>query len=159
MSGKSRFDWEAVKNAYVSGGDEVTLATLSDAPDSPSIGILKLHASNGDWTRHRAAFRYQTSTKTLDAASTTESEVATRHVTAARALMAVGLRALRAIDPLTLKPGELREFIISAADMERKALGLEVSRVDVTHHDAPPVEPPRAALEEAARELQRLLAN
>jgi hypothetical protein len=156
LSGKPKYDWEDLRNTYVSGGDEITLEALT-ADGGPHIVTLKKRASAEDWTGQRRAFRYQTTTKTLEHASTTEAEVAARHAKAARALMAAGLRALQALDPTKLRPGELREFIATAADMERKALGLEVSRVDVTHHNERPAEPPREALEEAARELAALL--
>jgi hypothetical protein len=157
MAGKPKYDWEYWRHKYVTGGDEVTLEALSNGTNAPSLDRLKRHSSDEDWKGQRAAFRHQTTTKTLEHASTTEAEVAARHAKAARALMAAGLRALQALDPTKLRPGELREFIATAADMERKALGLEVSRVDVTHHNERPAEPPREALEEAARELAALL--
>ena len=56
---------------------------------------------------------------------TNESDVSARHVKIAQALQSKALQALQKLDVDKLKPTEIREFLATATDIERKALGMD----------------------------------
>lgn len=58
-------------------------------------------------------------------AQTTEADVSARHVKIAQALQAKALQALQLVDVSKLPPSEIRQFLATATDIERKALGMD----------------------------------
>lgn len=81
--------------------------------------------SKEKWEAQRVAYRDRTHTKTREITATTEAEVSARHIKIAQALQAKALKALQALDVSTLPPSEIRQYIATAAEIERKALGMD----------------------------------
>jgi len=126
MSGKPRYDWPYYRDRYVAGGS--TLADIATLPGGPGIDSLKRRSAKEDWPGQRAAYVHQTSTKALDMASTTEAEVAARHVRIARALQGKALERLRDLPVDALSAREVLSYLRGAAEIERAALGLDTVR-------------------------------
>lgn len=116
-------DWAYLKHKYVTG--EGTFEDLSHLPNAPHITTIKKRASSEGWAGERATFRHQTTTKVREITTTTEADVSARHVKIAQAMQAKALQALQQLDPAKLPPSELRQFLATATDIERKALGMD----------------------------------
>ena len=108
---------------YISGN--ASLDDLSKLPNAPKLDTLKKHSTAEDWAERRQQYRHQVSTRTHQAAATTEADVAARHVKIAQALQAKALQALQRLDVATLPASEVRQFLATATDIERKALGMD----------------------------------
>lgn len=133
------YDWPYYKHCYVSD-PTVTLAELSKRPQGPSIEAIKKRALREAWTASRAEYQLALGERTRTAALTTEAEVNARHAKQARSLVAKGLAALEKVDPDRIGPREVVNYIKVGIELERKALGLDVQRVEVEHKDANPDE-------------------
>jgi len=120
---KPRYDWEYYRHQYVTG--DATLAELATLQAAPKLDTLKHHSMQEDWPGQREQYRHQTATKTQDLASTTEAEVAARHVRIAKVLQEKALQRLKGLDMSSLTPREVLAFIREATDIERKALGMD----------------------------------
>ncbi len=52
------FDWELIRDSYVSGDDSVTLRNLSKRPNAPCLRAVKERCTNEGWValrkRHRS---------------------------------------------------------------------------------------------------------
>lgn len=145
----ARYDWEYLRHKYVSG--DATLEDLSAPKEAPALNTLKKRSARDNWAEQRAAYRHQTSTRTRELASTSEAEVAARHVKVARALQHKALERLQTLKPEELNPRDLLAFLKEATDIERKALGLDVQ--NVRHSGAVNVE---GAAHELAERIARL---
>jgi hypothetical protein len=145
----ARYDWDYYRQKYVAG--DATLDDLSRLPGAPALGTLKTHSTRDDWPAQRRAYRDQLTTRTRELASTSEAEVAARHVKVAKALQHKALERLQTLNPSELAPRDLLAFIKEAADIERKALGLDVQKVQ--HSGAIEVE---GAAHELAERIARL---
>lgn len=143
------YDWDYLRQRYVAG--DVTLEDLSRLTGSPAIGTLKTHSMREDWPAQRRAYRDQLTTRTRELASTSEAEVAARHVKLAKALQHKGLERLQTLNPNELSPRDLLMFIKEAADIERKALGLDTIRM--AHLNKSPSDMTDDELREAVRVL------
>lgn len=145
-------NWEAARHEYITS--EVTHAALAE-----NVGCaretLSRRAKKEKWDEQRAQYRHQVITKVTEVASTTTAEAAARHIRVAQKLLDKGVEALNGLLAGELNVSEIRMYIQLATEIERKALGMEGSRVDVIHHTA--AEPPRAALELLRDELNREL--
>lgn len=119
----ARYDWDYYRHKYVTG--DTTLEELAKQPNAPAIGTLKRRSTTEDWTEQRRHYRDQTATKAREHASVTEAEVAARHARIARAIQAKALQRLQDLDTSTLDARGVLAFLRTAADIERKALGLE----------------------------------
>jgi len=117
------YDWDYYKHKYVTG--DVTLDHLASLPGSPALATLKRRSSTEDWSEQRKHYRDQTATKAREVASTTEAEVAARHAKIARSMIGKALQRLQTLDVSDMTAKDIREYIKDAADLERKALGLE----------------------------------
>lgn len=104
---------------------EGTFEDLATLPNAPHITTIKKRASTEDWSGQRRAYRHQVTTKATAAASTTEAEISARHIKIAQALQAKALRALQDVDVSKLPPSEIRQFLATATDIERKAAGMD----------------------------------
>lgn len=109
----------------MTGGDDVTLEYLAGLPNGPARSTLKEYSSKEDWPAQRRHFQDQTRTKTLEAASSSEAEVAARHVKIARSLQSKALQRLQTIKLEELAPRDVLAFLKESTEIERKALGLE----------------------------------
>lgn len=149
-------DWEYLQHKYVTG--EGTLEDLARLPNAPHVVTIKKRSTAEGWTAAREDYRNRTATKVREMATTSEAEVSARHVKIAQALQSKALQALQRIDVSKLPPAEVRQFLATATDIERKALGMDnkssVSiKAEVRHVDE---DPERAALaRQAAAALER----
>ena len=123
----ARYDWDYYRQKYVAG--DATLEDLAGLPNGPALTTLKTHSGREDWPAQRRAYRDQLTTRTRELASTSEAEVAARHVKVARALQHKALERLQSLNPSELAPRDLLAFLKEATDIERKALGLDVQNV------------------------------
>lgn len=119
-----RYDWELIRDQYVTGADEITLENLAAGEGSPSINTLKKRSAAEGWTDLRAQYRHQACTKTWETASTDEAEVRARHIRIARDMQEKALAALEKLEPEELSSTELRQYLVTACDIERKAMGI-----------------------------------
>jgi len=117
------YDWDYFRHKYVTG--DVTLDHLASLPNSPALGTLKRRSTTEEWAEQRKHYRDQTATKAREVASTTEAEVAARHAKIARSMIGKALQRLRTLNVDDMTAKDIREYIKDAADLERKALGLE----------------------------------
>lgn len=145
----ARYDWDYYRQKYVAG--DATLDDLSRLPNAPALGTLKTHSTRDDWPAQRRAYRDQLTTRTRELASTSEAEIAARHVKVARALQHKALERLQSLNPSELAPRDLLAFLKEATDIERKALGLDTIRL--AHLSKPPSDMTDAELQEAIRAL------
>ena len=145
----ARYDWEYLRHKYVAG--DATLDDLAAPNDAPALDTLKKRSARDGWAEQRAAYRHQTSTRTRELASTSEAEVAARHVKVARALQHKGLERLQSIKPEELSPRDVLAYIKEATDIERKALGLDTIRM--TQLNKRPSDMTDEELQEAVRVL------
>ena len=122
-----QYDWLYYRRVYVAGND--SLADLARLPNAPSLGALKKTSRKEDWPGQRDAYVHQKESKSLDLASTTEAEVAARHARIARAMQGKALERLRDMPVSEMSAAEVRAYLRDAAEIERRALGLDTVRV------------------------------
>jgi hypothetical protein len=120
-----RYDWDYYRHKYVTGGENVTLESLSNQPNAPKLNTLAIRSGKENWAAQKREYLNQVSTKALESSSSTEAEVAARHVKIARSLQAKALARLQQMKPDELSPRDLLAFLKDATEIERKALGLE----------------------------------
>lgn len=118
-----KHDWDYYRHRYVTEG--LTLERLAELPNAPHLSTIKKRSTAGKWDAERTAYRNRTATKAQEVALTTEAEVSARHVKIAQALQGKALQALQKVDVSKLPPSEIRQFLATAADIERKALGMD----------------------------------
>ena len=121
-----KYDWEKIRDHYVTGDDAVTLVFLV-AEYGFHLDTVKRRCALEGWTEQRQQYRHQVATKTRAKASTREAEVRTRHIRLSHAMMKIAMKRLATIDPEDMTISELRLFIKEAADIERKAVGIPVA--------------------------------
>ena len=117
------YNWEYLAHRYIVDG--LSFKALAALPGAPVAGTLRNRCTLDKWNAQRAARREQVTTKTREITLNTEAEVAARHVRIAQALQAKALQALQALDVATLPASEVRQFLATATDIERKALGMD----------------------------------
>ena len=117
------YDWPYLAHRFIVDG--LTMESLAKLQNSPAIGTLRNRASADKWQSQREALRDRVVTKTREVTATTEADVAARHVKIAQALQAKALQALQRLDVATLPASEVRQFLATATDIERKALGMD----------------------------------
>lgn len=127
----ARYDWEYWRHKYVAGDDDVTLEFLSEQPSAPALHTLKTHSRTENWAQQRRQFRTRTNTKTRELAAISEAEVAATHLKVAGLLRAKALAALERLEAPDLEPKEVRMFLKDAAEIERKALGMDTVQVKI----------------------------
>ena len=99
--------------------------TMAKLPGAPAAGTIRNRCAADKWQAQREALRERIVTKTREVTATTEADVAARHVKIAQALQAKALQALQRLDVATLPASEVRQFLATATDIERKALGMD----------------------------------
>lgn len=117
------YDWPYFAHKFIVDG--LSLESIAALPNAPALGTLRNRASSEKWQAQKAAHRERVVTKTREATATTEADVAARHVKIAQALQAKALQALQQVDVSKLPPAEIRQFLATATDIERKALGMD----------------------------------
>ena len=117
------YDWGLLRRRFV--GENLSLRDLSQLENAPDYGSLRNRCGAEKWVAERKALNDRIVAKTREVTVTIEAEVAARHVKIAQALQAKALQALQKLDVMKLKPSEIREFLATATDIERKALGMD----------------------------------
>jgi len=117
------YNWDYLAHRYIVDG--LSFKALAALPGAPVAGTLRNRCTVDKWNAQRAARREQVTTKTRELTLNTEAEVAARHVRIAQALQAKALQALQKLDVNTLPASEVRQFLATATDIERKALGMD----------------------------------
>lgn len=123
MTKPHNYDWRAIRDRYVMGTE--SLEDIANDPTMPAWRTLKTHSGKDNWPDQRAQYRHQISSKVRQEASTTEAEVAARHVRIAQAVIGKGLEALRNLEPSTLTPYQLLRYIQTGAEIERRAMSMD----------------------------------
>lgn len=118
----AKYDWKYYRDRYVS--DDVSLEDLSRLNNAPALSTLKEHCRRENWALQRSRYQDQVRTKTRDFTSTEEAEVAARHIRISKSLQGKALQALQKLEPGSLKPGDLLNYLREAIKIERDALGL-----------------------------------
>jgi hypothetical protein len=126
MPPRPTYDWRYYRDQYVTS--TMSLADLNRLPGAPSLAGLKKRSRTEDWPAQREAYVHRLSTTARENASTTEAEVAARHVRIARAMQGKALERLRDLDVNALSARDVVALLRDAADIERKALGLDTIR-------------------------------
>ena len=125
--------WNAIRRAYVRGGDEVTFQSLCAEHPDLTMDMVKKRSTREDWSDLRAEFRHQAGTiaRSLDLESL--DEVRKRHVTGAKAMQAIALKRLQTLqkDVTAMTPTEAASFYRLGTEIERKARGMEELTVRV----------------------------
>jgi len=110
-----RYQWEQIRTEYVTGGDDVTHATLI-AKYGCAASLLKKHSVLQHWTQDRREYREMTRRETLRVSAHNEAEMRVRHIQAAKQLQGIAMTQLRR----KMQPHEVRE---------RNAEGVEQTRI------------------------------
>jgi hypothetical protein len=119
-----KYDWEALRDEYVMGGDDVTLEVMAAKSGNPAIQTIKKHSTMGDWALQRRQYRDQVATKARNLASSREAETRVRHIKIAQAMQAKALQRLQALNPEEMDMKEVRLYLKDAAEIERRAAGI-----------------------------------
>ncbi|GAA3995301.1 hypothetical protein GCM10022631_01860 [Deinococcus rubellus] len=129
--GPPKYDWAAIRRAYIRGEDSVTLDSLGHDAGAPKPGTIKNRAAREDWTDLRAQFREQVVIKTREIDLDLKAEVRGRHAKVGKALITLGVRGLAHQQPEKLEPVDVVRLLKIGTDIERKALGMEEVNVRV----------------------------
>jgi hypothetical protein len=137
-----RIDFDKWRIAYVAGDDDLTLEVLSQAPNAPSLNTLKKRSAKESWVEQRKHFRHHTSTLAaqdqvvVHAADQVQrlvdvAETITRHIKLSRVLQGLATKALQSLKPEDLTPKDIITWIKLGCELERLAIGLATSRIEV----------------------------
>lgn len=136
-----KIDWIYWRDRYIQGSD--SLDALSRVANAPSLDALKKRCSSESWQDLRKEYIHQKAQQealkpeakqaVMDAQRIIDaSEVIVNHKGLARALQGKSAQALKALDPLTLKPSEIAQFIKLGTELERLSMGMETERTATT---------------------------
>lgn len=132
----SKLNWEAIKAEYIAGEDSVTHQALADKHGVNRVTVTR---NAKGWDAARLQYRNQVATKTLNRTSTTEAELRAAHIRTGRRMRELGEAAYGNLvrkekdgttTLLLSDPSEIRQFIATGADIERKAAGM-ADKLDV----------------------------
>jgi hypothetical protein len=132
---RGKYDWPAIRERYVTGSETLTLAQLA-AEEGCALRTIKNHASAQEWSEQRRDYQRLVAVKTREKAATLEAKVRVRQMKVAESMYNLASRRLagdykvKALDPSELSPTEVRRYLKDAAEIERKALGLDQDRID-----------------------------
>ena len=125
-------DWQSIKTAYITGDGSVTHESLAEANGISRVTISRRAAREG-WITERLQHRHRVVTKTLEKAGSLQAEVRARQLGIAKAMYSKAFEALKAMDPAKMDMTEIRLYLASAADIERKAAGIQ-DEVRIDHN-------------------------
>ncbi len=120
-----KYDWSALRRAYIRGDNTVTLESLAAITGSPSKRQLERRCSAEDWPDLRAELRRQTDGKLQAIDADLKAEVRLRHAEAGKSFLDLATSAMQYQNPEALEPIDIARFAKIGADLERKALGME----------------------------------
>lgn len=126
-----RHDWDYWRNAYVTGGDEITLEFLASRPHAPGLSTLKDYSRAEDWPKQRAEYQGRVRTRTRELTAETDAQVAARHAKLGRTLQNLAIKALTGRGVEALSNAELIRLVVAGTDIERKALGLDTVNLNL----------------------------
>jgi len=117
------YNWEEIREAFISGGDDVTAQSLSDIFGPVRTTIAK-KISGEKWREQRDQFREEVEKKALKKIASKQSEIRARHMSiVARALPPV-IEKLTGADAQDLTIEEARRLLKDLCDIERRASGI-----------------------------------
>jgi hypothetical protein len=137
-----RIDWQAARERFVCGGDEVTHASLAREFGTKRETVSR-RATREQWGEQRARFRYQTVTLLREKRSALEAERLSQQLDDALEVRGIARDALRRLRaprrvrrrgkvvslPSLLESeaslSEVRRLLLTAALLEREALDVE----------------------------------
>ena len=128
---KAKHNWANIRHQYITGQNDVTLEYLSNQPDAPALTTLKKRSARENWSKEREIYRHQVSTKLRQKATVSEAEVAAQQLQDARLMRAKALASLERFTEIDLDPKEARMYLKEAAEIERKALGMDTIQVKI----------------------------
>jgi hypothetical protein len=131
---KRRYDWDAIRQQYVTGGPEVTLESLA-AEHGCYPGTIRKHAATGKWAEAREQFRDRVRTKANkkieDQAVNIEAKRRADMLKIGDGLVSLGFKGLKRIDQdLEDHPEERlpldqsRLLVKDGVEIARHALGM-----------------------------------
>ena len=147
-----RIDWQYWEKLYVSGGDEVTLISLSGMEDAPAYSTLRNKAfppkksSEPSWKDLRKRYRDELKKQGVggdevkisveEAISRTDkiidtARMLTEHNAIAQGLIALASQGINALDGAKLKPSEIVQLSKLGIDIQRTIEGMATSRTEV----------------------------
>jgi len=115
------YDWEEYRRRYLNGESLESLAQ-----DGPPLALLRARAAAEGWKEQRKRFKRDPNQQLVDTA-----EMLARHARWARILGQLGIRALEARDPSSLRPSEALQLVKLAVEIERLVEGQASSRVEI----------------------------
>jgi hypothetical protein len=138
-----KHDWTTIRRTYIRGGDDVTLEYLSHQPGAPHLGSLKRRCAAEDWLELRQTFRDQVATKQAALEAEMQDEVAKQvlkirqqHVKIGAAMLGLAARGMKHIDVQGLGDLGVTRLARAGGELQRKALGLEQTNVNIRVEDA-----------------------
>ena len=131
---KPKYDWAKLRHDYVTGDDSVTLEYLSNLEDSPTLGTIKRRSAAEKWTDEREMYRYNVATKKLQKATVKDASISNTQLQDAKLLRARAYASLKHRKDAVLDDREIRFYLQAAAELERKAMGLDQLHVQLDKH-------------------------
>jgi hypothetical protein len=121
---KRNANLDAAREAYVTGGDDVTLQKVADQFHIPA-NTLGTHCANEKWTEARKSYREDIAIRARKKLAESESEVRLRQIRLGRVLQTRGLERIRIASVKELDVEQARHYVRDGSEIERKALGIE----------------------------------
>ena len=115
--------WEQVREEYVAGPDELTLAVLA-AHYGVAVETVCRHAAAEKWAAQRVQHRHTVAIRGREKATTSEAEIRVRHIGIAKLMQAKAIARLRTLDPEKMDLSEVRHYLRDATEIERRAAGI-----------------------------------
>ena len=107
------------------GDDSVTLEYLSTLKNSPAFATLRNRSARESWSEERDMYRYNVATKKLQKATLKDASISSTQLQDAKLLRARAYASLKQRKDIVLDDREIRFYLQSAAELERKAMGLD----------------------------------
>jgi len=118
------------RDEYVTGGDDVTLETVSEKYSIP-VRTLETHSAREKWVAERVNFRREVAETARKKLLETEAEVRVRQMRLGRLLQVKGYERVRDMKVKELEPEIALRYVRFGTEIERKALGIEDGRGNV----------------------------
>lgn len=143
---KRSIDWVYFRHKYVSGDESVTLSSLSELPNAPTLGTLKNRSRRDSWAEQRKQYHNQVVSRAAETVTAHDAiaqsqklvdaaELITRHVKLSRVMQQIVAKRLVDIkeNPNQLTPRDLVAWLNAATAIERLAYGLATESKEYSH--------------------------
>ena len=138
VTSKPQTDWIEIRRQYIKGPDATTYLSLSRQPHAPKERAIESRARRENWTNLRADFRRELTAKTraLDLEVQHEVQKAAtdtrrQHVKLGTILLSLAARGTAHIKVEELGDLGVTRLARAGAEIQRKALGLEETTVNI----------------------------